>query len=305
MVRYIARRLVQNVFVLFGVSVVVFLLLSISGDPAALMLPPGATQADLDRLRAAMGLDKPLLEQYWRFLSGAVRGDFGRSLSVGTPALNLVFSRLPATFELAGAAFLLAIIVAFPAGIIAAIRRNTLADNVSMTIAFIGQSIPVFWLGLMLILVFAVRLRWLPPSGYGGVRYFILPAITLGLFSMARTARLIRSGMIEVLGQDYVRTARAKGLTDRTVIVRHTLRNALVPIVTVLGLDLAVLLGGAVITETIFAWPGVGRLVIESIRSRDYPVVQAAVFVVATISVVINLLVDILYAYLNPTIRYT
>jgi peptide/nickel transport system permease protein len=210
---------------------------------------------------------------------------------------------MPATIELASAALLFALAIAFPAGIVAAMRRNTWVDTLSMSVALFGQSVPVFWLGLMLILLFAVNLQWLPTGGRGGLDNLILPTITLGLFSMARTARLVRSGMIEVLGQDFIRTARAKGLRERDIVRRHALRSMLIPIITVIGLDLATLLGGAVITETIFSWPGIGRLVVDSIRSRDYPVVQAAVFVVATLYVVINLLVDISYAYLNPTVR--
>lgn len=302
--RYLARRLVQNLFVLLGVSLLVFLLLSLSGDPAALMLPPGATQADLDRLRASMGLDRPLPEQYARFMLGVARGDFGESLSIGVPARDLVLSRLPATLELTAAALIFALAVAFPAGIIAALRRGSWVDNLSMLVALVGQSVPVFWLGLMLILLFSVNLRWLPPGGRGEPGMLIMPAIALGLFSMARTARLVRAGVIDVMGQDFIRTARAKGLPERAVVVGHGLRNVLIPIVTVLGLDLSTLLGGAVITETIFAWPGIGRLVVDSIRSRDYPVVQAAVLLIATLYVLINLAVDMIYAYLNPTIRY-
>jgi peptide/nickel transport system permease protein len=301
--RYIARRLLQSLLVLVGVSTVVFFLLSLSGDPAALMLPPGATQEDLDRLRQSMGLDRPLPERYAAFMLDALRGDFGESIAVGTPAREIVLSRMPATIELATAALLFALVVAFPAGILAALRRNSWVDTLSMSVALLGQSVPVFWLGLMLILLFSVNLRWLPTGGRGGLDNLILPMITLGLFSMARTARLVRSGMIEVMGQDFIRTARAKGLREGAIVRRHALRSMLIPIITVIGLDLATLLGGAVITETIFSWPGIGRLVVDSIRSRDYPVVQAAVFVVATLYVVINLLVDIAYAYLSPTVR--
>lgn len=303
MKRYIARRLVQSLLVLVGVSTVVFFLLSLSGDPAALMLPPGATQDDLDRLRQSMGLDRPLPVRYVNFMADAARGDFGESISVGTPALEIVLSRMPATIELATAALLFALVVAFPAGILAALHRNSWIDTLSMSVALFGQSVPVFWLGLMLILLFSVNVQWLPTGGRGGLDNLILPTITLGLFSMARTARLVRSGMIEVMQQDFIRTARAKGLPERDIVRVHALRTMLIPIITVIGLDLATLLGGAVITETIFSWPGIGRLVVDSIRSRDYPVVQAAVFVVATTYVVINLLVDIAYAYLNPVVR--
>ena len=301
--RYIARRLVQSLLVLVGVSTVVFFLLSLSGDPAALMLPPGATQEDLDRLRESMGLNRPLPQRYAQFMLDAVRGDFGESIAIGTPALEIVLSRMPATLELAAAALLFALAIAFPAGILAALRRNSWVDTLSMSVALFGQSVPVFWLGLMLILVFSVNLRWLPTGGRGGLDNLILPMITLGLFSMARTARLVRSGMIEVMQQDFIRTARAKGLREGQIVRRHALRSMLIPIITVIGLDLATLLGGAVITETIFSWPGIGRLVVDSIRSRDYPVVQAAVLIVASLYVAVNLVVDIAYAYLNPTVR--
>ncbi|MEA2582980.1 MAG: peptide/nickel transport system permease protein, partial [Thermomicrobiales bacterium] len=272
MQRYVARRLVQNLFVLLGVSTVVFFLLSLSGDPAALMLPAGATQEDLDRLRESMGLNRPLPERYVLFMKDAFRGDFGDSLAVGTPALDMVLSRMPATIGLATAALLFALVLAFPAGIIAGLRRGSWVDTACMGVALVGQSVPVFWLGLMLILLFSVNLKWLPTGGTGGLDHLILPMITLGLFSMARTARLVRSGMIEVMQNDFIRTARAKGLTEQAIVQRHALRFALIPLVTVIGLDLATLLGGAVITETIFSWPGVGRLVVDSIRSRDYPV---------------------------------
>lgn len=303
MQRYIARRLLQNLLVLVGVSTVVFFVTSLSGDPAALMLPPGATQADLDHLRSAMGLDRPLPERYARFMTDAVRGDFGQSIAIGAPALDIVVSRLPATIELALAALLFSLVIAFPAGIMAGLHRNSWIDTLSMGVALVGQSVPVFWLGLMLILLFAVNLQWFPTGGRGGVSHLLLPMVTLGMFTMARTARLVRSGMIEVMQQDFVRTARAKGLTEWLIVSRHALRYALVPIITVIGLDLATLLGGAVLTETIFSWPGVGRLVVDSIRSRDYPVVQAAVFLIATGYVVINLGIDMLYAYLDPRIR--
>lgn len=303
MTRYLVRRLVQSVAVLVGVSLVVFLLLRLSGDPTALLLPLEATAKEHGDLRRQLGLDDPLTVQYWGFLSKAVHGDFGNSLRGQQSALGLVVDRLPATALLATTALALGLLIAFPAGIVAARRHGTATDQVAMVGALFGQSTPVFWLGTMLILVFAVWLRWLPTGGTGGPQHLVLPTVTLGLYSAARTARLVRSGMLEVLGEDYIRTARAKGLRELVVMWRHALRNALVPIVTVIGLDLATLLGGAVITETIFGWPGVGRLAVQAIQQRDYPVVQASVFVVASAYVAFNLLVDVLYAYLDPRIR--
>lgn len=303
--RFIARRLIQAVAVIFGVSIVTFGLLYATGDPAALLLPLDATPEDHARLRAQLGLDDPLLVQYWRFASGAVRGDFGRSVRQSEPALGLVLERLPATLELTLSAMALAVIVAIPTGIIAAARRGTIVDQAAMLVALIGQSMPNFWLGIMLLLLFAVQFELLPVAGRGSWANLILPAVTLAMYSMARTARLVRSGLIDVLGQDYIRTARAKGLKEALVLRRHALRNGLLPVVTVLGLDLAHLLGGAVITETIFAWPGIGRLAVTAIGARDYPVVQAVVFLVAVAYTVMNFFVDVLYAYLNPRVRFT
>ncbi|MFI5377232.1 MAG: nickel ABC transporter permease [Candidatus Rokuibacteriota bacterium] len=301
---YLLRRLWQSLLVLFGVSVVVFLILHLTGDPAALLLPPDATAEDIAKFRTAMGFDDPVAVQYVRFLKGAVRGDFGESLRHGEPAMGLVLERLPATFELAGAGLLIALTLAIPAGIVSAVRRNTTVDYVSTVVALLGQAMPTFWLGIMLILVFSVRLNWLPSSGRGSLEHLILPAITLGLFTTARITRLTRSGMLEVLGQDYIRTARAKGMGEPPVVWKHALKNASIPIVTIVGIELGTLLGGSVITETIFAWPGVGRLSVQAIFNRDYPVVQSAVFLLASTFVIVNLLVDVVYTYLDPRIRY-
>jgi ABC-type dipeptide/oligopeptide/nickel transport system permease component len=303
--RFILRRFIQGIAVILGVSLVTFGLLFMTGDPAALLLPVDATPADLARLRTKLGLDDPLPVQYGRFLAGAVHGDFGVSVRQSEPALDLVLERLPATLELSLAAMVLAVVVAVPAGLIAAGWRGTLIDQGAMLVALVGQSIPSFWLGIMLLLFFSVQLGWLPPFGRGGLDHLILPAMTLSMYSMARTARLVRSGLVDVLGQDYIRTARAKGLTEARVLRRHALRNALLPVVTVLGLDLAHLLGGAVVVEFIFAWPGIGRLAVQSIGARDYPVVQAVVFLVAVGYTAANFLVDVLYAYLNPRVRFT
>ena len=301
---YLLRRLWQSLLVIFGVSVVVFLILHLTGDPAALMLPPDATAEDIAKFRHDMGFDDPVAVQYVRFLKGAVRGDFGQSIRHGEPAMGLVVERLPATFELAGAGLVIALALAIPAGIVSAVRRNTSIDYISTVVALLGQAMPTFWLGIMLILVFSVRLNWLPSSGRGDVEHLILPAITLGLFTPARITRLTRSGMLEVLGQDYIRTARAKGMGEPPVVWKHALKNAAIPIVTIVGIELGTLLGGSVITETIFAWPGVGRLSVQAIFNRDYPVVQSAVFLLASTFVIVNLLVDVVYTYLDPRIRF-
>ncbi len=303
--KFIVRRLIQAVLVLLGVSFIVFGLLFLRGDPVSILLPQDATIEQIEALRVKLGFNDPFIVQYGRFLGNALTGDLGKSLFYNQPATTIVFERLPATVQLAVAAFIISILIAFPVGIISAAKRNSIFDRVGMLLALIGQSIPVFWLGILMILVFAVNLQWLPTSGYGEFKNIIMPAVALGLFTTARTTRLVRSTMIEILGQEYIRTARAKGLTQLTLLRRHALKNALIPIVTVLGLDFATLLGGAVITETIFAWPGIGQLAIESIGRRDYPVVQGVVLIVAFGYVLINLLVDLLYAYLNPRIHYS
>jgi len=300
---FFARRLLQSLVVLFGVSFVVFGILHLTGDPALVLLPPDASAEDVRRFREAMGFNDPFLVQYGRFLRGALQGDFGQSIRHGEPAFGLVVERLPATFELAGAALLLALCLAIPAGIVSAVRRNSLVDYVATVVALFGQSLPTFWLGIMLILLFSVQLQLLPSSGRGTVEHLVLPAVTLGLFTTARITRLTRSGMLEVLGQDYIRTARAKGVSDPPVVWKHALKNAAIPIVTIVGIELGTLLGGSVITETIFAWPGVGRLSVQAIANRDYPVVQAAVFLLASTFVVVNLVVDVVYTYLDPRIR--
>jgi peptide/nickel transport system permease protein len=300
---FLVRRLLQSLVVLLGVSFVVFFILFLTGDPAAVLLPPEASAEDIRLFRERMGFDDPFFVQYGRFLAGALRGSFGESIRHGEPAFDLVVERMPATFELAGAALLIALCLAIPAGIVSAVRRNTVLDYVATVVALLGQSMPTFWLGIMLILFFSVQLQWLPSSGRGELRHLVLPAITLGLFTTARITRLTRSGMLEVLNQDYIRTARAKGVANPPVVWKHALKNAAIPIVTIVGIELGTLLGGSVITETIFAWPGVGRLSVQAIYNRDYPVVQAAVFLLATTFVMVNLFVDVLYTYLDPRIR--
>lgn len=284
-------------------SFVVFFILHLTGDPALVLLPPDASAEDIQRFREAMGFNDPFLVQYGRFLAGALQGDFGQSVRHGEPAFALVLERMPATFELSGAALVVALCLALPAGIVSAVRRNSIIDYVSTVTALLGQSMPTFWLGIMLILVFSVWLNLLPSSGRGSVEHLIMPAVTLGLFTTARIMRLTRSGMLEVLNQDYIRTARAKGMAGPPVIWKHALKNAAIPIVTIVGIELGTLLGGAVITETIFAWPGVGRLSVQAIYNRDYPVVQAAVFLLASTFVLVNLVVDVVYTYLDPRIR--
>jgi peptide/nickel transport system permease protein len=300
---YLLRRLAQSVLVLLGVSFVVFFILYLTGDPALVLLPPDATAEDIRNFRETMGFNDPFIVQYGRFLRGALRGDFGQSVRHDEPAFDLVLERLPATFQLSGAALLVALLLAIPAGVVSAVRRNTAVDYVATVVALLGQSMPTFWLGIMLILIFSVQFNLLPSSGRGGLEHLLLPAVTLGLFTTARITRLTRSGMLEVLNQDYIRTARAKGVSGRPVVWKHAFKNAAIPIVTIVGIELGTLLGGSVITETIFAWPGVGRLSVQAIYNRDYPVVQAAVFLLASTFVVVNLVVDLLYTYLDPRIR--
>lgn len=300
---YILKRLFHSIFVLVGISVVVFIILHLTGDPAALLMPMDATPEQIAQFRKEMGFTDPIVLQYWRFFKGVLQGDFGLSFRHNQPALTLVMERMPATIHLTLAAMAVAMIVAIPVGILSALRRNSLLDHIGMTGALLGQSTPVFWLGIMLILIFSVTLQWFPSSGRGEFRHLVLPAITLGMYTMARTARMMRSSMLEVLGQEYMKTAKAKGLRPAAVILKHALKNASIPVVTIIGMELGTLLGGAVITETIFAWPGVGRLAVQAIYNRDYPVVQAAVFILATIFVLINLLVDILYTYLDPRVK--
>jgi peptide/nickel transport system permease protein len=303
MVAYIVRRLLQTVVVIVGVTLLSFGVVFATGDPTLLLVGQNATAEQIDQLRHQMGFDRPWPIQYLDYMSRAVRGDFGTSLRSREPAFNLVIERMPATLTLTGAALLFSLAVAFPVGIISAIRRDTIYDHLSMLGALLGQSVPAFWLGLMLILVLGVKLRWFPISGAGDLHHLVLPAITLGTYSLARNARLIRSSMLEVLGLDFVRTARAKGLPQALIVRRHVLKNAMLPVVTIVGLDLGVLLGGAVITETIFAWPGVGRLVVSAIQGKDYPLIQAAVTLLAVFFVVLNLVVDLAYTYFDPRIR--
>lgn len=300
--RYLVSRLAQAAFVLLGVSFAVFALSHLSGDPVALMVGPTATQADIDALRQSMGLDRPFFVQYASFLGGVLQGDFGTSLWQHQPALGLVLERFPYTLQLAAAALFVALIVALPLGMLSAVYRNSVVDRLAIGASLVGQSVPGFWLGLLLILLFSVTLHYFPSSGSGTLKHLVLPTITLAAFTMGRIARLVRTSMLDVLGSDPLRTARAKGLNEFTIIVKHGLRNAAIPIVTLIGLDASALLGGAVITETIFAWPGLGRLVVQAIGQRDFPLVQAATLCIAVIVVGVNLIVDLSYSYLDPRV---
>lgn len=301
--RFLVSRLAQAAFVLLGVSFTVFALSHLSGDPVSLMVGPTATQADIDALRRSMNLDRPFFAQYAAFLGGVLRGDFGTSLWQHQPAIGLVLERFPYTIQLAAAALLLALVVAVPLGILSAVFRNSFLDRLAIGTSLVGQSVPGFWLGLLLILLFSVTLRLLPTGGSGSLKHLILPAVTLAAFTMGRIARLVRTNMLDVLGSDSLRTARAKGLRAFTVVIKHGLRNAAIPIVTLIGLDASSLLGGAVITETIFAWPGLGRLVVQAISQRDFPLVQAATLCIAVIVVGVNLLVDLSYSLLDPRVN--
>lgn len=299
----IARRLVQAIVALVSVMFVVFVCLLATGDPVEMLVPPDATEADKEMLRRAYGLDRPLLYQFGAFAWRAVQGDFGRSLFSDRPALGLVFERFPASVELAVASTLIAIVVGVPLGIVAAARRATIVDQFVIGVALLGQSVASFWLALMLILLFGVTLRWFPVSGRMGWSSLVLPAVALSVWLLALLARLTRSEMLEVLGQDFMRTARAKGIGTMALFVRHALRNALIPLVTVTGVSLGWQLGGAVVIEAVFAWPGLGTTLLEAVLRRDYPVVLAGVAVLSTVFITINLAVDVLYVCIDPRIR--
>jgi len=302
---YVLRRIFMLIPVLLGVSILVFLIVHLSpGDPARLMLGERAPVEQLEALREQLGLNDPLPIQYVKWLGRIVKLDFGRSIRSNRPVVEEIAARLPATAELAVAATVLAILIGVPVGILSAVRPNSIFDDVATLGALAGIAMPVFWQGIMLMLIFSVHLEWLPSSGRGdGWQYYVLPAVTLGTGAAASITRMTRSTMLETLGQDYVRTARAKGLAERLVVYRHALRNALLPIVTIIGLEFGGLMAGAVITETIFAWPGVGRYAVDAIRSRDFPAVQGIILTFALIYALINLIVDVLYAYLDPRLQ--
>ena len=300
---FLATRLARALVAVWLVSTVVFVVMRLSGDPVPLLLPPDAPRSEYARVAKELGTDRPLPVQYGVFLGNALRGDFGRSIHFRQPAAWVVIGYLPATAQLGLTAFALALMIAIPIGVISAVRRNSLVDQITMAIALVGQSAPTFFVGILLILLLSLKAGWLPTSGRGDWTHLVLPALTLGAFSMASIARLTRSALLEVLRADYVRTARAKGLRERVVVVKHALRNAAIPIVTITGLQFGTLLGGAVVTETVFAWPGIGRLAIQSIYNRDYPVVQCVVFLSALLFIVINLTVELIYGVLDPRIR--
>ena len=302
MTAFLVRRFLRFIVVCIGVSLVTFAILHASGDPVALIMPE-APEADRANLRLALGLGDPITTQFLRFVGNAARGDFGKSFFYREPAFRLVTERMPTTLALTSLAVVLALAVAVPVGIYSAVRRNTLIDHAATAVVFLGQSMPVFWIGIMLMLLFAVQWRLLPVSGWDTWTSMILPAVTLGAFTTPLFMRIVRSSMLEVINLDYVRTARAKGLSEWLVICRHALRNAALPVVTVIGVQLGLLLGGAVLTETVFAVPGLGRLIVRAIVQLDFPIVQAGVFLIAMIIVAANFVVDVLYVYLNPTIR--
>jgi peptide/nickel transport system permease protein len=311
---YALRRLLLAVPVLFGVSVLVFSVLHLApGDPAAIMLGAQATKEDVQRLHRDLGLDQPLVVQYLHWIGQVARGDLGRSIPLGRAVLPEVLLRFKATLVLTAGALVIAVLLGLGAGIISAVKQYSWLDRLSMGVAVTGVSLPVFWTGIMLIIVFALQLRWFPSSGmsspYGsGVAdvlwHLVLPAVTLGTASAAALARLTRSSVLEIIRQDYVRSARAKGLAERAVIARHVLKNAINPIITVLGVQVGFLLGGAILTETVFSWPGLGSMMVRAIQARDYPLVQGGVLLIATTFVVVNLAVDLLYAIFDPRIRY-
>lgn len=307
MIQYILRRLLASIPVLFGISILVFLSLHLSpGDPVRMMVGPevAISAEEMAQLREEFGFNDPLPVQYWRYISKAVQGDLGRSVRSNRPVTQQLMDAFPSTLQLTIASMVVALSIGVTIGVMAAIFRNTPVDGGVMVFAVFGISMPSFWLGLMLIFLFSLRLGWFPATGQGGLERLILPAITLGVAEAAIIARLTRSGLVEVLNQDYVRTARAKGLRESSVILRHALKNALIPIVTVVGLQFGALLAGAVIVETVFARPGIGQLTVDAILNRDFPTVQGAVLFFAVIYLVVNLVVDILYGYLDPRIRY-
>ena len=302
---HIVRTLLLSLITLFGVSVLIFLMLRVlPGDPARVLAGLNASEEDVARIRQQLGLDDSLLVQYWHFISGVLTGDLGQSARTSRPVSTEIALRLPATLILAVTATLIGSVVGITAGVLAAVRRNTVVDHVVSGVAMMGVSMPVYWLGLLLILLFAVTLGWLPAAGSGEPLSIVLPAVTLAAFSTALVSRMTRASMLEVLGQDYMRTAEAKGAPPFTVIVKHGLRNAFIPVLTVISLQFGALLGGAVLTETVFGWPGIGRLLVDSIGARDFAVVQGIVLVYAAIFILLNVIVDVLYVVVDPRIRY-
>lgn len=301
--RYLIKRLGQSLIAVLGITLIVFLVLNLAGDPVELMLPPSATKADMEAMRDLMGFNDPILVQYGRFLAGAVKGDFGLSYNYNEPALTVVLERLPATIELTLAALFLALLVGIPAGVISAVQRNSKTDTVIRVMALLGQCMPGFWLGIMLMLLFSVKLGWLPTSGSESWKSIIMPAITLSANTAATITRLLRSNMLDVMNKEYIDVAWSKGLSSWSVVMKHAFKNALSSIITVLGMQFATMIGGAVIIETVFGWPGVGRLAVMSITNSDFMVVEAIVFILAVTFVIVNLIVDLLYCVINPRVQ--
>jgi ABC-type dipeptide/oligopeptide/nickel transport system permease component len=302
--RFILRRVAQSVLLLFVLALIIFALARVSGNPADLLLREDATQEDRAHLLRALGLDRPVHEQLYLFLAGAVRGDLGESIRYRKPAAEVFFERLPNTLQLLPLAMVGALVVAIPLGVLAAVYRGTIVDKISGVVAVLGIATPSFWLGIVLIYVFSIKLGLLPSSRMGGPSHYVLPAITLGLFLVAGMMRLVRSSLLEVMGSEFVKLARLKGLSQTVVIWKHCLRNALIPVTTLFGVYFALLITGAIVTETVFAWPGVGRLTYEAVIFRDYPLLQAVILLKGVIVLGVNLGVDILYAYLDPRVRY-
>jgi len=304
MQRYILRRFLQSILALLMLSAVIFVLGRLTGDPCDLLLPEEATEAQILLLRKHLGLDKPWAVQYGIWLKDAVRGDFGNAFVRGQPVIDLIKERFPNSLKLGIASMIFTTIVSLPLGLIAAVKKGTWADSVCKTLAVLGQSLPSFWVGIMLIWIFAVHLRLLPASGMGGALYYVLPVITMGWWTVAAQARLLRSSLLEVLDSEFVKLARIKGVSEGPVIWKHAMRNALIPVVSFMGMHFATVISMAMIAEVVFAWPGMGRLLYDGITSRDYPIIQGVILVFAVINVLVNLLVDILYAYIDPRIRY-
>jgi len=304
MQRYMLRRFLHSVLALLAISMLIFFMSRLTGDPTMLMLPDDASQEDIAQLRHALGLDRPLPVQYWAFLRKAVQGDFGRSIKGQMPVSDLIKERLPHSIKLGAVALGFAVLLAFPLGVVAAVKKGTAIDTTANIVAVLGQSLPQFWVGIVLIQIFAVRLRWLPVAGVGSFWHYVLPAFTLGWFVVAGMMRLLRSSMLDIMGSEFVKLARIKGMPEGTVIWKHALRNALIPVLTFGAIYLAILVTGAILVETVFAWPGIGQLIYQGIVFRDFPVVQAVVLLTAAIVIAVNLLVDIIYAYVDPRIRY-
>jgi ABC-type dipeptide/oligopeptide/nickel transport system permease component len=304
MQRYILRRFFQSLLALLAISMLIFIMSRLTGDPVMLMLPDDASREDIAQLRHALGLDQALPVQYWVFISKAVRGDFGRSIKGQMPVSEMIRDRLPNSLKLGAVALGIAVLLAFPLGVVAAVKKGTALDTMANVVAVLGQSLPQFWVGIVLIQIFAVHLRWLPVAGVGTLWHYILPAFTLGWFVVAGMMRLLRSSMLDVMGSEFVKLARIKGVPESTVIWKHALRNAMIPVLTFGAIYLTILVTGAILVETVFAWPGLGQLIYQGIVFRDFPVVQAVVLLTAGIVIAVNLLVDILYAYVDPRIRY-